>query len=259
VIPKPAQYLLRFDDLCPTMPRERWEQFRSVIEEFRMQPILAVIPENRDSSLEPAPHDPAFWDEMGALEAAGATIAVHGYRHTCISPGASLLGIHRQSEFAGVDLSTQREWIRAGLALLRELGLNPRLWAAPRHGFDRNTLLALHEVGLDYISDGFARIPFRQDAVTWIPQQLWAPVAKRKGVWTICIHPITARAWEVERLRWFLKGHCPQFTSFDRVTAEFNGDTLGFCEWAYERIALWRVQRRQRTKIRTRTRARNRG
>ncbi len=88
MIPKPAQYLLRFDDLCPTMPRERWEQFRSVIEEFRIQPILAVIPENRDSSLERTAYDPAFWDEMRALEAAGATIAVHGYRHMCISSRA---------------------------------------------------------------------------------------------------------------------------------------------------------------------------
>ena len=251
MIPKPAQYLLRFDDLCPTMPRERWEQFRSVIEEFRIQPILAVIPENRDSSLEQADYDPAFWGEMRAREAAGATIAVHGYRHTCIHTGESLLGIHRQSEFAGVELSTQREWIGAGLALLREHGLNPRLWAGPRHGFDRNTLLALHEAGLEYISDGLARIPFRRNAVTWIPQQLWAPVAKRKGVWTICIHPSTARAPEVEKLRWFLKSHWPQFTSFDRVAAEFNGNTLGFRERTYERFALWRVQRRQRTRTRS--------
>jgi predicted deacetylase len=251
VIPKPAQYLLRFDDLCPTMPRERWEQFRSVIEEFRIQPILAVIPENWDSSLQRAPNDPAFWGEMRTLEAAGATIAVHGYRHMCISGGASLLGIHRQSEFAGVELTTQREWIGAGLALLRERGLNPRLWAGPRHGFDRNTLLALHEAGLEYISDGFARVPFRRDEVTWIPQQLWAPVARAKGVWTICIHPITARASEVDRLRWFLKGHWPQFTSFDRVAAEFNGDALGLFERAYERIALGRVQRRQRTRTRS--------
>jgi predicted deacetylase len=248
VIPKPAQYLLRFDDLCPTMPRERWEPFRAVVDEFGIKPILAVIPENRDSSLERAAYDPGFWNEMRALEAAGATIAVHGYRHTCIRRGESLLGLHRQSEFAGVELSMQREWIGAGLALLREHGLNPRLWAGPRHGFDLNTLLALHEAGLDYISDGFARIPFRRGDVTWIPQQLWAPVAKRKGLWTICIHPITAGARDADKLRSFLKGHWPQFTSFDRVAAEFSGDTLGLCERAYERIALWRVQRRQRAR-----------
>jgi predicted deacetylase len=246
VIPKPAQYLLRFDDLCPTMARERWEQFREVLEEFSIRPILAVIPDNRDPSLERAPYDPAFWGEMRALEAAGAAIAVHGYRHTYFNSGKSLLGIHRHSEFASVGLQMQREWIRRGLAILREHGLNPRLWVAPRHGFDRNTLHALHEEGIDYISDGFARIPFRRHAVTWIPQQLWAPVAKTKGLWTTCIHPMTASAADVDRLRSFLKAHWPQFTLFDRVIGEFDGQNLGIGERLYERLALWCVQRRQR-------------
>jgi predicted deacetylase len=251
VIPKPAQYLLRFDDLCPAMARDRWEQFREGVDEFGIRPILAVIPENRDATLERAAHDPAFWGEMRAMEAAGAAIAVHGFRHTCTSNGKSLLGIHRHSEFAGVDLQTQREWIRAGLYLLREQGLRPRLWAGPRHGFDRNTLVALHEEGIEYISDGLARIPFRRGAVTWIPQQLWAPVEKAKGLWTICIHPSTADASEVGSLRSFLKGHGRQFTSFDRVVSEFHVQGPGFGESVCERIALWRVRRRQRLRRRS--------
>ena len=30
MIPAPAQYLLRFDDLCPTIRRNRWEQYRKL-------------------------------------------------------------------------------------------------------------------------------------------------------------------------------------------------------------------------------------
>jgi predicted deacetylase len=244
MIPKPAQYLLRFDDLCPTMARERWRQFLDVIEEFRIRPILAVIPDNQDPSMELAPYDPAFWDEMQAMEVAGATIAVHGYRHVCASCGESLLGIHRRSEFAGVDAETQREWIRKGIGILRERGLNPQLWIAPRHGFDANTLTALHDEEMEYISDGFARIPFHRDSVMWIPQQLWSPVSKAEGLWTICIHPCSARASEVDRLRWFLKEHWPQFTSFDHVALEFREQAPEFGERIYERVALWLVQRR---------------
>ena len=252
MISKPAQYLLRFDDLCPTMARGRWEQFREVLGEFRIQPILAVVPDNRDSSLDRAPRDPAFWTEMRSMEADGAAIAVHGYRHTCFSSGKSLLGIHRHSEFAGVDLQTQRQWIQTGLGLLREHGLNPQLWAAPRHGFDGNTLRALREEGIDCISDGFTRTPFRRRGVTWIPLQLWGPVAKTKGLWTICLHPGTALTAEVDRLRWFLKGHWPQFTAFDRVVGEFNGRRLSMGESVYERVALWRLQGRQRARRRRR-------
>jgi predicted deacetylase len=246
VIPKPAQYLLRFDDLCPTISSERWGKFRQLIEEFNVHPILAVVPDNRDSDLERSPYDPNFWPELRKMEAAGAVIAVHGYQHLCHGRGSSLLGIHRQSEFAGVNLETQREWIHEGLRILREKGLKPRLWIAPRHGFDRNTLRALSDAGLDCISDGFARIPHRRHGVTWIPQQLWSPVVKSEGLWTICIHPYAARSSEIDGLRRFLQYHGGECTSFDRVLKDFRPKPLGLSERLYERIALWRVQRRHR-------------
>ena len=69
-----------------------------------------------------------------------------------------------------------------GSKTLRTYGLNPKLWVAPRHGFDRNTLRALQQEGIGYLSDGFARIPFRRGGITWIPQQLWEPVRKSSGL-----------------------------------------------------------------------------
>jgi len=61
MILSPAQYLLRIDDLCPTVSAERWQQFQSLIEEFRLRPILAVVPDNQDPELKVSPPDPAFW------------------------------------------------------------------------------------------------------------------------------------------------------------------------------------------------------
>ena len=83
MIPKPAQFLLRFDDLCPTMEYERWQRCLPLIEEFRLRPILAVIPDNQDKGLNLSPPDPHFWPQMRAMEEAGATIALHGYSHIC--------------------------------------------------------------------------------------------------------------------------------------------------------------------------------
>ena len=85
---------------------------------------------------------------MRSLQTAGATIAMHGYRHLCTSRGKSILGLHQETEFAGVEESQQRQWIRSGLAILRGHGLSPRLFVAPRHGFDRSTLRALAGEGL---------------------------------------------------------------------------------------------------------------
>jgi predicted deacetylase len=179
---------------------------------------------------------------MRAMEAAGATIALHGYRHLCQSQGKSLLPLHRHSEFAGVEEETQGEWIREGLGILRGQGLNPGIFVAPRHGFDQATLRALSQEGIQLLSDGFARLPFTRGGLTWIPQQLWAPVAKNKGLWTICVHSNSATYAQVAHLQAFLREHAAEFTSVDRVLAELRPSRLGLTERLYEFCALWRVQ-----------------
>ncbi len=242
MIPKPTQYLLRFDDICPTMSHSGWDRFRPMIEEYNIRPILAVVPDNRDPELVVSLTDPKFWERMRSMETAGATIAVHGYQHLCKSRGKSLLGLHRETEFAGICKEQQREWVRAGLRILRGQGLNPRLWVAPRHGFDENTLHALREEGIEFISDGLARRPLSRGGVTWIPQQLWEPMQREKGLWTICIHSNTANGWEVERLRRFIAAHRNQFTSFERVVTEYEPTALDFRERVYEAGAMIRMR-----------------
>jgi predicted deacetylase len=242
MIPRPARYLLRCDDLCPTAGREGWLQLHTIIEEFRLQPILAIVPDNRDPVLAVSPPDPSFWDRMRALQCAGATIGLHGFRHLCVSRGQSLLGLHRTSEFAGVATEMQRAWIHEGLSILRSHGLNPRIWVAPQHGFDRRTLEALRSEGIQLLCDGFAQVPFRRSGVTWIPQQLWGPVAKPKGVWTICVHSNTIRDEEIARLRTFLRRRRSQFVSVDELLSEFPASSLTLQEHFYAEVALRRLK-----------------
>jgi predicted deacetylase len=243
---RPAQYLLRFDDLCPRVSREKWERFLPLIERYGIKPILGVIPDNQDHRLNVSPPDANFWAEMRALQNAGATIALHGYQHLCYSTGKSMLGLHRKSEFAGINRDMQRNWIRDGLRILREQGLTPTVWIAPRHGFDELTLSVLRGEGIKVLSDGFARVPCVRQGVMWIPQQLWAPVVKQKGLWTICIHPNTVGDKLVTQLDEFLQGYGAQFTSVDRVLAEMRLQKLPWSELLYERVALWRAQRRHK-------------
>ena len=188
------------------------------------------------------PADPEFWGGMQALEAAGATIALHGFQHLCRSLGKSLVPLNRCSEFAGVDERTQRQWIQRGLTMLREQGLSPKMWVAPRHGFDGATLRALRAEGIETVSDGLARIAFRRGGVTWIPQQLWGPVEKRRGLWTICTHCNSARDEEVDALIAFMRRNAQSFTSVDRVLAEFEVRELNAGERVYERLTLIKMQ-----------------
>jgi predicted deacetylase len=242
MIPRPAQYLLRFDDLCPTFSRVKWEMFLPLVEKFHLRPILAVVPDNRDPSLILSKPDAEFWGLMRAMESAGSTIAVNGYQHACDSRGRGLIRLHSRTEFAGVPQEIQQEWIHKGVETLRSHGLHPKLWIAPRHGFDRNTLRALQQEGIGYLSDGFARIPFNRGGIMWIPQQLWQPVRKSAGLWTICIHSNFAGKKLVEKLWAFLEAYGAQFTSFDRVQAEFRAAALGPSERLYEGFSSWRIR-----------------
>jgi predicted deacetylase len=245
-LPQPAQYLLRIDDLCPTVHRERWRRLLELVREFGIKPILAVVPENHDSELAVSPADPQFWATMRAMECEGATIALHGFRHLCVHRDRGLLPLSGSGEFAGAPLERQGEWIHEGLAILRRERLHPRLWVAPRHNFDTNTLRALRSEGISYLSDGLMRGPFLRGGVVWIPQQLWSPAEMSAGLWTICVHPNTLDEKALKKLRTFLERNAVQFTTFERVVREFSPHQPDLLEVLRERIEVVRIRLRGR-------------
>ncbi len=237
-----ARYLLRFDDLCPTMSRSGWDRFEPLLVEYGIRPILAVVPDNRDPELVHDVADFDFWNRMRQWERAGAVIALHGYRHLCQSSGKALLPLHRFTEFAGVDEGTQRLWIEEGLAILRGHGLHPRLFVAPRHGFDKATLRALRGAEIGTISDGLTHRPFVRNGVTWIPQQLWRPAEQRDGLWTICLHSNSTPNEEVLLLRDFLRAQAPQFISVPDALSSHMSPSISWIERVRGVHAVWRIR-----------------
>ncbi len=216
-----TEYLLRLDDLCPTMDRKPWNRVFDMVRRYHLRPILAVIPENFDPEFYVYPPDPEFWPRMRTLQSDGAMIGLHGYQHLCTGRGWGVVPLHRETEFAGAPMDHQRRWIQRGLEILRGHGLEPRAWVAPRHGLDWKTLRVLREAGLGIVSDGFAPRPYHAYGVCWIPQQLWSPLDMPPGLWTICIHPAMADESALDRLEMFVASHRNQFTSVDRVLEEW--------------------------------------
>lgn len=243
---EPAQYLLRIDDLCPTVHRERWSGLCELVREFGIKPILGVVPDNYDPELKVSAQDERFWDGVRGLQEQGAAIGLHGYRHVCSSGCAGIHPLNTGGEFAGVAAEMQRCWIREGLAILRREGLEARLWIAPRHNFDGNTLRVLRDEGIEYLSDGLTRRPVMRAGVVWIPQQLWRPVEKRRGLWTICVHPNTLTNGGLVELRNFLRESSGQFTTFDRVLRESSPFPPSCLELLQERAEILRIRLRRR-------------
>lgn len=237
-----ARYLLRFDDLCPTMRPERLEWLAALIARHGLRPILAVVPDNRDPELRCAPANESFWERMRALQAQGAAIALHGLHHLSVGRGGGLLSLHRRTEFAGEPPVRQIARIGAGLELLRARGLEPRLWVAPRHGQDRATCAALREHGILLVSDGFSATPYQRCGLTWLPQQLWAPITQSAGLWTICLHPNTASREELLRLEAFVQEHAEEFVGIEQGLEIFPPHTFGLQDWLTEKRRLIRIR-----------------
>jgi predicted deacetylase len=199
-----ARYLVRLDDACPTMNRERWTAVEAMLDELAVKPIVAVVPDNRDPDLVQSPPDPQFWQRVKGWEAKGWSIAMHGLHHLFhdVDRKRLIIPFHDRSEFAGLDYTAQAALIAKSWAVFEAKGVRPSVWVAPGHSFDELTVTALrNETPIRIISDGLSINHYREEGFTWLPQQMWNPAPQRWGLWTICVHPNMMDEREIGRLR----------------------------------------------------------
>ncbi|HJW34553.1 MAG TPA: DUF2334 domain-containing protein [Holophagaceae bacterium] len=185
-----GRYLVRVDDICPTMDWAIWDQMEALFLKYEIKPILAVVPDNQDPKLMVDPPLPEFWDRVRGWQARGWSIGLHGYQHLYVNTNPGLLNLNPQSEFAGLSLEAQQEKLRRGMEIFEREGVRVDAWVAPSHSFDLVTVAALQSLGIRIISDGFAAWPYRDpDGNTWVPQQFATMRPLPFGVWTCCHHP----------------------------------------------------------------------
>lgn len=137
-----AKYIIRLDDVCPTMDISKWNKIESLVDKYKIKPIVAVIPDNKDIELK---------------------IDKYGIIH-----------INKKSEFTGLSLEEQKFKLKKAIKIFKDKKIIPRIWIAPKHNFDENTLIALKdECNINFISDGIALKPYYDMNIYWIPQQFW--------------------------------------------------------------------------------------
>ena len=132
-LPSGPDYLVRFDDVCPTMCWSTWNQIERILIDQDVRPILAVVPDNQDPELDREPADPRFWERVRGWQARGWTIALHGYQHRYVTQSPGLVGLNRYSEFAGLPYAEQHRKLSAGLAIFEREGIQPQLWVRCRN------------------------------------------------------------------------------------------------------------------------------
>lgn len=213
-----AKYLIRLDDAHPRMHRERWGRVQDICLKFNIKPMIAVIPDNKDKGLIHSPVDQKFWSDLFSKKNIGWIIGLHGYQHNLRLSSKGLVPINDYSEFTNIDMTTQGKMISKGLKILRKYNLEPEVWIAPAHGFDRNTIRALVQFSsIRTISDGLSIRPFARYGMNWIPQQLWKGRDMWLGTWTLCLHPSDMSDEQIDSFERFVKKNQQKVVSVKRI------------------------------------------
>lgn len=216
----PARYLIRLDDALPTMRKETWEVVENLLDEYGIKPMVAVIPNNYDKTMEFNSADSFFWERVKSWKSKGWSIALHGYNHSYhkINRMHSLVPLHDRSEFVGLSLEEQRNKFEQASRMFSEKGVEPDLFIAPSHSFDETTLSAMKtETSLKIVSDGISLSPYFFHGIWFVPQQLWKFKWRPFGIWTVCLHPNTITSSEVKDLAIALSKYHKMFISLNEV------------------------------------------
>ena len=212
-----VKYILRFDDITPCMDWDKFNILAKIITDLRIKPIIGVVPENRDLKLNIGKENINFWDTIRVYQEMGWGIAQHGCYHQYTTKNGGILGLSNKSEFAGHSFDDQLKLIFTGKQILKSEGINTKLFMAPSHSFDKNTIRALIECKFKFITDGFGLYPYEDEGITFIPQLYASPVTHIFGIYTICFHTNSMSNKNINRLVKFIMSYRKKIISFEEA------------------------------------------
>jgi len=208
-------YYIRLDDACEKRNINSWNKIEMLLDKYDIKPLVGVIPNCEDTMMDEYEVDESFWNRVIKWGQKGWIIAVHGYNHVCITNEGGLNPVNRRSEFAGVPLDVQKEKIKRAVAIFKEHEVEPKIFFAPSHTFDENTLEALRTCSnIRCISDTIANKPYNQYGFNFIPQQSGTVRKLPLNTVTFCYHPNTMKAEDFEKLENFIKSNREDFQAY---------------------------------------------
>ena len=216
-----SKYILRLDDACEKMDIEKWDRMEQLLDKYAVKPLVGVIPHCEDPMMDDYPVDSKFWSKVNNWITKDWSIAMHGYNHVYSTECGGINPINKRSEFAGEPLEVQKEKIRKGISIMRDHDINHKIFFAPSHTFDRNTLLALKaESDINIISDTIANDVYYQDDFQFVPQQSGRVRELPFKVVTFCYHPNMMQENDFVYLEQFLEKNAVLFTKFELIVNE---------------------------------------
>lgn len=218
-------YYIRLDDASEFWEKENWLRCAAIFKKFNIRPLIGIIPNNKDEQLLKYDKDSTFWNTIHQWQELGWEFALHGYDHVYITQKGGLNPVNKRSEFAGVELETQKQKIADGIKILEGHGIHPKVFFAPSHTFDKNTLQALYQASnIRIISDTIANSSYNKKGFTFVPQQSGKCRELPFKETTFCYHPNIMSENDFVELEEFIAKHCDEFRPFPVCisTRKFN-------------------------------------
>ena len=209
-------YLLRLDDAAEYMNIENWRRMEKLLDDYGIRPVFGIIPKCRDKGFcSRYEKNDGAWDIFSQWIEKGWTPALHGYEHVYKTKDAGINPYVKGSEFAGLPYEEQKEKIADGYEILKLHGIEPQIFFAPSHTFDKNTLRALKEnTDIRIISDTIAIDVYFEDDFYYLPMISSTARPVKAKFTTFCYHPNTMDDKAFEELEAFLKANSGKFTEF---------------------------------------------
>lgn len=209
-------YLMRLDDASEYMNIEKWTRMERLLDKYNVKPVYGIIPSNKDPDLLKYGKVNEFWELMIKWKNKGWIPALHGYTHVFETNDGGINPVNPRSEFAGLTYERQCEKIKSGCQILQDNNISPKVFFAPAHTFDINTIKALKEVSsIRIIIDTIADDIYFRDGMYFIPQQSGQCRKLPFNTVTFCYHPNIMKDCDYEGLELFLKKNESKFARFE--------------------------------------------
>ena len=206
-------YIIRLDDASEYWNKKKWERIEKTLDKYNIKPIVGIIPDNLDSTLlEKYKKDDNFWNKVSSWISKDWIVAMHGYHHQYVTNEGGINPVQDRSEFAGLPLEKQKEKINAAIKILNKKNINPKIFFAPSHTFDVNTLIALKETtDINIISDTIANNIYYEKDFYFIPVQSGKVRKLPFKTITFCYHPNEMTDKDFEELESFISQNISKF------------------------------------------------
>ena len=211
--------LIRMDDICENMNWELMNRCELLFDKYEIKPLLGVIPANKDPELLAYPKCETFWNKVKNWKSKGWEITMHGCNHlyTQKSDKNDIFNYGGDSEFYGLDYSTQFDKIEMGLSEFKKREIKVRSFFAPNHIYDQNTLEALKKKNIKIIIDGYGLFPFYKSGLLFIPQLFYKEIFLPFGIQTTQLHINYWSNKDFKRFEDFIMRYHKKITNLDYI------------------------------------------